>query len=302
MASKDKATGGSGTQVMISADELQNLATRMKELDAKIASASGNDAAARKAWVESLISQNAEQVNGIADSVITQLAELDFPTLVGLVARLEDRIKSELAPKVDAYVAEEFPKTQTTSKEEVETLKTERKELTTSFRALREVLNSFKIPNDFVEEPKRSGGGRPAGSGGGSTKSGANKEGYRYFIDGNKRPKSQNSFSSVAFYATTNCPTKVMEANGVSAEDIKKASPRARWTAGELKTFLGEQGVKFGEDDTFEVTLPNGKKVSARRFTDEDKIDLQIVDDANETGTEAPTADATEPVGAAAGV
>jgi hypothetical protein len=302
MADKDKAKGGAGTQVMISADELQKLADQLKGLDAKIASASGNDASARKAWVEQLISQNAETVNGIASSVVEQLGELDLPVLVGLLTRLEERLKADLAPKVEAYVAEEFPKTQTTSKDEVEGLRNQRKELTTSFRALREVLNAFGIKSDHIEEPKRSGGGRPAGSGGGSTKSGSNKEGYRYLIDGNPRPKSQNSFSSVAFYSTTNCPAKVMESEGKTADEIKAANPRPRWTAGELKTYLQEQHVNFGEDDAFEVTLPNGKKVSARRFTDQDKIDLGIVEDANETGTPSETPAGTEAVGATAGV
>lgn len=293
-AGKDAAKGGAGASVMLSAEELASLAQRITEVDTKIASASGSDTAAKRAFVEQLISQNAETVDGMVSGLMEQLAKQDLAVLAGLIQRIEERIKSDLVPKVDEYVATEFPKTQTTSKEELEGLRNTRKELVTQFRALREVLNTFKIPNEHVQEPKRSGGGRPVGSGGGSTKSGANKEGYRYLIDGKPKPKSQNTFSSVAFYATNGCPAKVAQAAGETDEAKLKALP-SKWGADELKKFIGEQGVKFGEDATWEVRLPNDKVVSARRFTDQDKVELGIVDDANSTG-EADPAATTEPV------
>lgn len=283
MAGKDKATGGSGARVEISAESLQDLGTQITELDTKIASASGSDTAAKKAWVEQLISQNADTVNPMVDSLMEQLAQQDLVVLVGLIQRIDERVKADLVPKVDEYVNTEFPKTQTTSKEEVEGLRTARKELLTQFKALREVLNTFKIPNEHVPDPRRSGGGRPAGSGGSGGKSGANKEGYRYLIDGKPRPKSQNSFSSVAFYATDGCPAKTVLAGGGTEEDAKKAPKR--WGADELKAFIVEKtGAEFGAADTFDVELPNGKKVSARRLTDQDKVELGIVEDANDTG------------------
>jgi hypothetical protein len=282
MAGKDNAKGGSGQQVMLSAEELEKIGTQIAGLDTKIASASGSDTAARKAWVEQLINENADTVNGIADSVVKQLGDLDMPVLVGLLTRLEDRLKADLAPKVDQYVASEFPKTQTTGKEEVEGLRTQRKELLNNFKALRAVLDAFNIDSSHIQDPKRSGGGRPAGSGTGSGvgKSGANKEGYRYSIDGKPRPKSQNSFSSVAFYATDGCPAKVLESEGLTPDEAKAKASSKKWGATELKAFIAEQGVNFGEQDEFEVTLPNGKKVSARRFTEQDKIELGIDDSA----------------------
>lgn len=289
---KDAATGGSPQQVMIDADALAEYGRQIAELDAKIASASGSDTVAKKAFVEQLITNNADQVNSITDNLISQLGEVDLPVLAGLLTKLEERLKADLAPKVEDYVNTEFPKTQTTSKEDVEGLKVQRKELLVQFKALREVLNTFKIPNDHVPDPKRSGGGRPAGSGGGgSSKTGANKEGYRYFIDGKKRPRTQNSFSSVAFYATDGIPAlqlkEKLTAEGADPADVEtkaKAAPKKLPTK-DLKDFIvQETGADFGTLDEWEVTLPNGKKVSARRYTDEDKVDLGIVGDANETG------------------
>lgn len=307
---KDEAQGAPAQQVSVSAETLENYGKQIAELDAKIASASGSDAAGKKAWIENLIAQNQSEVDGYATSIIEQVSELDLPLLVGLVTRLEERLKADLAPKVETYVNEEYPKTKTT--EDAEALRNTRKELLVQFKALRAVLDSFGIANAHVPDPKSRGGGRPAGSGGGGgagSKSGANKEGYRYFIDGNmetgagRRPRSQNSFSSVAFYATDNVPAKLAVSNGASEEDAKKLPKK--WGAKELKDFVvKETGGEFGSLDTWTVTLPNGKTVSARRFTDQDKVELGIVEDANETGngqgeTPPETTNVEDTVGAA---
>ncbi len=286
MSTKDSAKGSAPTQIAVSAETLDAYGKQITDLDAKIAAASGSDTAGKKAWIENLIAQNQQDVDGYASSIIEQIGSLDLPLLVGLVTKLEERMKADLHPKVDEYVNTEYPKTKTT--EDVEGLRNTRKELLVQFKALRSVLATFGINTDHIEDPKRSGGGRPAGSGT-SKKSGANKEGYRYAIDGKDRPASQNSFSSVAFYATEGCPAKVALSNGASEEDAKKLPKK--WGAKELKEFLGTNGVNFGTDDSFNVVLPNGKSVSARRLTDQDKIELGIVDDAAEL-----TETAEEPV------
>lgn len=301
---KDKAAGAPATQIAIDASTLENFGKQITDLDARIAAASGSDAAGKKAWIEKLISDNQSDVDGYASSIIEQIGTLDLPLLVGLVTKLEERMKADLLPKVNEYVDTEYPKTKTT--EDVEGLRNTRKELIVQFKALRAVLDSFGIPNDHIEDPKRSGGGgRPAGSGGGSgAKSGANKEGYRYAIDGKDRPPSQNSFSSVAFYATNGVPEKLLREKPEFAEldaDAQAAAVKAlpkKWGAAELKTFVKEQtGAEFGSQDTWTVTLPNGKVVSARRYTDQDKIELGIVDDANETGTTEAPVEETVPAG-----
>ena len=287
--SKDEATGGAPTQIAVDAATLETYGRMIAEIDAQVASASGSDTVARKAWIESLIMQNQTEVDSNASQIIDFVTGLDLPLLVGLVTKLEERLKAELAPKVTAYVDEEFPKTQTTGKDEVEGLKTRRKELLVQFKALREVLNTFGIKNDHVLDPKRSGGGRPVGSGGGGgKKSGSNKEGYRYTMDGKKRPPSQNTFSSLAFYSTDNCPAEVLKTDSTFqglTEDAQAAAIKAlpkKWGAPQLREFLKGQGVTM-EEDSWEVSLPNNKKIGAARLTDEDKIELGVVADANET-------------------
>lgn len=286
---KDAAQGGGGAAIPVSADTLAEFAKRITDLDAKIAAASGSDAQAKRAWIDSLIAQNQAEVDGYVNSLIEQLGNIDLPILVGLVTRLEERVKSDLEPRVTAYVDEEFPKSQTDTQEDVGQLRETRKELLVQFRALREVLKTFKIDTDHIPEPRRGGGGRPAGSGGGggaSAKSGNNKEGYRYLMDGKPRPPSQNSFSSLAFYATNGCPAKVLEQQGLSPEEAKQKAESKKWGAPQLKTYLQQEGVNFGQDDTWEVTLPNGTKIGARRFTEQDKIELKLVDDANQVTTQ----------------
>lgn len=287
---KDKAgaentasTGGTGT-IQISVDSLRDLATQISELDTQIASASGSDAAAKKAIVEQVTTENAEQVDGMLNDLITSISEQDTRILVGLVTRLEERLKTELAPKVDEFVTAELQRTQSVGKEQVDGLKQKRKELLDRFKALRQVLESFSMDVSSVPEPKRGGGGRPAGSGGGKGASGSNKENYRYLIDGKPSPKSQNKFSSVAFYATHGVP-KALDSNANTD----------RWSTDQLRDFLKEQGVDFPNVDEWEVTLPNGKKVGARRMTEQDRIELGLNTETSTDGdgAAAPAAETT---------
>lgn len=253
-------------QITISLDALTDLGKQITEIDTKIASASGSDAAAKKALVEQLATENAERITQGTDQIVSALADVPLDVLVGLVTRLEERIKAEFGEKISTFLDEKYASTAGTSKEEASKLREIRKNRVVKFKALREVLESFGQDTASVPDPKRSGGGRPVGSGGssgGGTKSGMNKEGYRYVMDGKDRPPSQNSFSSLAYYATTNCPTS----------DGSK-----RWTSNRLREFIKDQGVTFGEDDVWEVELPNGKKIGARRFTEEDKAEFGIED------------------------
>lgn len=196
-------------------------------------------------------------------------------------------------PIADTYIDAEFAKTKTDEKVDVTALRESRKALLGQFKALREVLNTFRIPNEHVPDPKRAGGGgRPVGgSASTSLKSGQNKEGYRYVMDGKKRPKSQNSFSSLAYYATEGVPKALGVENGPS-----------RWGASELKTFMADAGIKFGEDDSWSIALPNGKTIAAARMTNEDLIEFgedPNTSDPSEAPIESETPEASD-TGAAA--
>lgn len=274
---KETPAPSGGATIQISADELGGLATKISELDTKIASASGSDTAAKKAFVEGLVAQNADQVNSSVDGLIEQLRAVEPAVLAGMVARLEERIKADLEPTVNEFVDAEFAKQQPADKADVGALREQRKELFTQFRALREVLGTFKIDTSHIPDPKRSGGGRPAGSGGGgSRRSGENKEGYRYLIDGKGRPPSQNTFSSLAFYGTIGVP-----------KAVNPSDTTERWGAPQLKDFIKEKGVNFPEDVTWEVDLPNGKKIGARKMTEQDRAEFGLNVEPTPTETEA---------------
>lgn len=262
------------TGILISLDALVALGQEISILDTKIASASGSDTAAKKELVNQIIAENQERVETGTEQFITALQDVPTEVLVGLVAALEDRIKTEFGEKISAFVDERYANIADVSKEQVGALRETRKALATKFKALRGVLESFGQDTASVPDPKRSGGGRPPGSttGSGSSKSGQNREGYRYSIDGKNRPASQNQFSSVAYYATEGCPND---------EGLK------RWGADRLKAFLAENGVTLGEDPEWSVTLPNGKVVAARRFTDQDRADFGL-DETDSESEEAP--------------
>lgn len=239
----------------LSIEALQETAGQIAELDTRIAAASGNDSQAKKALVDRIVVENSDKVTSILDKVVAQLSKLDGDVLVGLTTALQDRIKAEFQPKVDSFVTEQLAATQGTSKEEVEGLRATRKTLVEKDKAIRTLLESFGLDISSVPEPKR-GGGRPAGSGSGTAKSGKNKENYQFTMDGKDRPPSQNTFSSLAYYATDGIPKALGQ-----SEDAKE-----RWGSKQLKAFLAEQGVTFGEQDEWEVTLPNNRKIGARRM------------------------------------
>lgn len=285
MAKTDEKAAPSTPQMAISADVLENLGQTITGIDLRIVSASGSDSQAKRAFVESIVAKHTAQAEETSTNLIAQLRELEPEMLVALVTALQDDLKTELQPVVDGWVDEEFPKTQTESKEDVAALREERKTLVGHFKAMRELLNAFKIPNEHVLDPKRVGGGRPAGSGGGgdNAKSGKNKEGYRYIMDGKERPPSQNSFSSLAYYSTAGVP-----------KALNPDSTIARWGAKELKAHIAEKGINFGADGDNEwtVELPNGKTIGARRLTPQDLTEFGI-DESADTNGDAATEDAT---------
>lgn len=289
MAKTDEKAAPSTPQMAISADVLSELGNTINGLDIRIVGASGSDVQAKRAFVEGIVAKHNEKAETTSKNLIAQLRELEPEMLVALVTALQDDLKTELQPVVDGWVDEEFPKTQTDSKEDVGALREERKTLVGHFKAMRELLNAFKIPNEHVPDPKRVGGGRPAGSGttGDSAKSGKNKEGYRYFMDGKKRPPSQNSFSSLAYYATKGVP-----------KALDDTSTIARWGAKELKEFLGTQSINFGADDTWECKLPNNTTISARRLTDQDLVEFGIDETAEAAEANGEAAAEETPVAA----
>lgn len=276
------------TQVVISLDALVNVGAEISSLDAKIAAASGNEAQVRKSITEGFATANTTVIDGILGKLLPNIAELDTDIIAGLLDRLPDALDEEFGPRVnervDALVTEQTAGAQ----EGLAGLKEARKSKVEASKALRFMLEQFQIDTSSVPEPKR-GGGRTPGSGGGSSasKTGRNKEGYRYSMDGAKRPPSQNALSSLAFYATVGC--------------AGTADKPERWSTAQMKEFIAAQGVVMGAEgvegaqDTWTVTLPNGKVISAARYSRDTDPDLyKDVIEAEADSDDAPEAPATE--------
>lgn len=243
-------------EVTIDISALAGIAKEIETLDTQISAASGNDASVRKSIAEKLATDNASTVDGIVSQIVGAVEGLDLAVVIGLRSKLDDVLAEKFDVEIKTFLDAEVEKATSGSKEDVTALRASRKEKVDNFRALETILTTFGIDTSSVPEPKRATRGS-GGGGGSSVKTAQNKEGYRFQMDGEDRPDSQNTLSSLAFYATKGC-----------------AGENERWSTADLKKFitekLEEQGLKYGEADTWALDLPNGKNISVRRFTDEE--------------------------------
>lgn len=278
-------------KVALDLSALEDVAKEITALDTQISAASGSESAAKKALAQELATTHKDRVDEIVSKIIEQMNNLDLEIVIGIVDSLDDQVTETFKPAIDELLDDRVAKTLAGSKEGLDKLKESRKAKLESFKALRVVLEGFGFEVDQVPEPKRA----TRGTGGGSTgpKSAKNKEGYQYLMDGKNRPPSQNSFSSLAYYATEGVPAKVNPDDNTP-----------RWGTAQLRSALAEAGIKFGEDDTWELKLPNDKVISARRFTPEelsefDKADAAASAEENAQGDETTeTAESVEEVAA----
>lgn len=253
----------SAQEVKIDISQLEGIAGDIASLDAQISATSGSDAQVKKSISERLATENADKVEQVVTGLVKSLESLDPGVKAGVVNRVETVLKDQFGEEIDTFLTAEVEKVTAGSKDDVAKLREARKERLEAFKALKVILDSFGIDTSAVPEPKRSAGRRSGG--GSSPKTGKNKEGYRYSLDGKDRPNSQNTFSSLAYYSTMGC-----------AGTEEKPD---RWGVKQLKEHLAESGVNFGEDDTWEVELPNGHKIGARRFTDEEAAEMEASND-----------------------
>jgi hypothetical protein len=262
-----------GSAVTIDISQLEGLSSEIGTIDTQISAATGSEAAIKKATAERLASENSDQVDGIVTQVVTELRKLPVNVLVGVVDSIGDSIDDEFSAPINEFLKEEVAKVTAGSKEDVAGLRENRKAKVEEFRALKTILETFQIDTSSVPEPKRSAG---RSSSGGASKTGLNKDRYRFTLDGKDRPDSQNSISSLAFYATPGC------GEGSTEEKPEK------WSTAQLKEYLASNGVNFGADDEFSVTLPNGKVVGAHRMTDEEVEAMKA--SASDDGSAEPEA------------
>jgi hypothetical protein len=252
----------------ISLESLEALGKQIAEVDQKIGAASGNEAAVRKSIAQAFVTENSEAVEKLVKQVLNTLEKADnVGLMIGVMDRLPDALEEAFSERTDELIDGKVKEATSGSAEDIAALKEGRKAQVEQFRALKIILETnFKVDTSSVPEPKR-GGGRAAGSG--TKKSGRNTEGLRYSLNGKERPASQNSFSALAYHSTLGC-------------------------AEQLREFLTGKGITVGKpgegDDTWDVELPNGNKIGARRLADDEFVDAK--DDETEGDSTSPDAEA----------
>jgi hypothetical protein len=276
--------------VTLSLESLQLIGKRVNQLDEQISAASGSEQAVRTSVLNSIATENADTVDSILQQFLTTFRSLPVEVRVGFTHRFEDAVTDDTGAEMDAYVDERIKVLSASAKQDTQPLKDARKTAVDEFRSMKTVLEMLKIDTSSIPEPKRAGG-RTAGAArtGNSAAKGFNKDRYRYSIDGKEQPPSQNTASATAFYSTKGCAG--------TAEKPEK------WGTKTWREFIAAQGVTMGEpgkgNDTWEVTLPNGVKVSARRLDENNPADADIYaavssssdDGDDDSDDEAPASD-----------
>lgn len=261
----DTSTAPAAPQsISISVDMLTSKVADIKTIDSQIAAASGSVEETRKAIVAQITGAVQDKVNALLPQMIAQMKALDPATLLGILDAFPAAASTELEPITSKLVDDSVTQATASNPEvDVNSLKEKRKAEVELFRAIKTMLGSLGVKEALaIEEPKRSGGGRTGGVS--SAKSGKNKENYQFTMDGKDRPPSQNTFSSLAYYVTVGLK---MTGNDVATLTTEGATKDDRLSSEQFRAVLTNYGVNYGEADTWEISLPNNKKVGARRVT-----------------------------------
>lgn len=260
MAQKD---GNKAPVLEISIESLERIAKTIGEMDSTIQSAGGKESVARKAVAEAITEETRDVWEPTVNDFERYLKELDEPkVLVGLIEHMVATLES-FKPVADEVVAQVVKEKHQGSATDIAAIKEKRAVQVKTFQALRLILEGAGMDVSSVEEPKAlRGGGRPAGGGGGTVKV---KGKYIFLKDGKPLADSQQgSFSSLSWYGTTGL--QIVDGEIVAVDDKKK-----HLGAKELAAYLAKNGINYGQDDEWEIALPNGRTIGARRNPDADE-------------------------------
>lgn len=251
--------------VTLDVDTLSRFAKEIAGLDEQISAAGGSEAAIRKSVSTRILAENSTVVSQVTDTLVAEMHKLPSAVIVGLLERLPEAMAEEFEAQISEVVDAQVEELTKSVKGNVEPLKELRRTKVEMFKATKAILEGFGMDVSSVPDPKRAGG-RTAGStsSDGPTKTGKNNENYRYSMNGKDRPKSQNTFSSLAYYSTVGCAGT-------------EAAPE-RWSTKQLKDFLVENGIKWGKpgdgQDEWSINLPNNTVIAARRLNAEKDADI----------------------------
>lgn len=228
---------GTKQKMEVSLEQLKTFSKDISDLDAKLASASGQGAAAKKAIRERIAAEVATDATKLIGRISKALEETDDKTLVGVLVKL-DELVAPLKERAEKVVTAEQESAKTESGESTDKMREDRKKLVLTFNALKTLLEEqLGIDTAEVPLPKRAGGGGKGGKRGPRGKT----SGFNFSIDGKQMGDSQNSFSATAFYATKG----VKEAEGQQSAYLKSL-------------VVAKYGEEFAKLDEWEVNVPVG--------------------------------------------
>lgn len=250
----------------IDMSSLEAIAKEIATLNEQIAAVSGSENAVKNSILTKMVADNSPAIDNLFQSIVPQfraLGETNIVVLAGFLHRFESVMGEEFGPAIEELVDGKVKELTSDVKENVAPLKESRKAKLEAFRAFKLVLETLGYDTSSVPEPKLTGG-RGSGSGSSAAKTpskvGWNEEQARYVINDKVQPPSQNSLTSLNWYATLGCAGT-------------ETAP-ARWAIAEFKEFLSNAGVDVNTNSWGPVELPNGKKVSARPLDPEQDKDI----------------------------
>jgi hypothetical protein len=228
-------------ELQVSPALLKSLYSDISQLDEKIASASGNDSAGKRAIANAIAADTSDDWNAVATQVVEFASDLTIEQKIGLLTGVTKALKDALGDDVDEYLTAKAEENKSdapeVSDEELNTLLATRREKTDQYKSIRNILEMFGSDVSDIPEPKRMTGSR--GPRGPRTLSN-----FDYSVNGEPRSKSQNSLSSIA---STVC------------------GPLG-WKTKELREYLVSQGLNITEPpETWSYDLPafpDGKVVT----------------------------------------
>lgn len=287
MSTTEVETPVPATKVTLDLEFLADQGKRIASLDEQISVASGSETAIRNSVLAKMATDNTDVIDRLFQAMVSELSKFDANILAGVLHRFPDVMQDEFGPQVDELVNTQVEALTSNVQGNVAPLKEQRRVLVENFKATRAVLNQFGMDTSSVPDPKRGGSGRGAGSGTSSSavqKTGKNKEGYRYYMNGVPRPKSQNTMSSLAYYATLGCVSINDPQFANLTEDKKQARIEQlkkhpeRWSTERLKEVLAQDGIVWGPPgdgtDEWKIKLPNDTEIGARRLDPEKDKDI----------------------------
>lgn len=236
--------------ITLNVDFLRQVRKEIDNLDEAISSASGGDTAGKRSIIKSILeAQDTSKASAAKEAFdafwntsfsFDEKAALFFGLMESLEA-YEEELNGEIKKRIEAA-----PKAEKKPLEEIQKLVDRRKELTATFRTVKQLLELYGFDLSGITDPKKMTGSRgPRGPRALSE--------FQYAIDGKELSAKENTLSWIA------------SSVGMKSKDFRD------YLRSKVALPDDEEGkpVKFdtkNPPEKWSVELPNGKTLSAEKF------------------------------------